>query len=207
MSTPRFDLFLPIHKAIRFALADLLSRMGSTDFADANAAQRIASDLTIVLALCEDHRRTEDAIVFPTLRSRMSGDLVSVIDAHEDQQRIVEELTAASATLLAESPENRPVVGRTLYLHFSKFVGELLAHMAEEEQVASPLFASLFSDEEVRAVHAKAMAFLGPQEHLRGARFILRAVNRPERLAIMTGALSTFPKEAVVALVDAGFAS
>ena len=205
MSTPRTDLFLSIHKAIRFALADLLARMGQADFADEQASQRIASDLELVLALCEDHRRTEDEIVFPNLRSRMSGDLVAILDDHEDQTRIVEELLAASRTLLAESAANRPVVGRTLYLHFTKFVGELLAHMAEEEQVASPLFDRLFSEEEVRAIHAKVMGFLSIDEHLRGARFIMKAVNRPERLAMMTGALMLFPKEAVVALVDAGF--
>ena len=107
MTTPRFDLFLAIHKGIRLALSDLLTRMGSTDFADADAAQRIASDLALVLALCEDHRRTEDEIIFPNLRSRMSGDLVSIHDDHEDQSRIVQELTAASRTLLAESTENR----------------------------------------------------------------------------------------------------
>lgn len=207
MSTPRFDLFLPIHKAIRFALADLLTRMGTTDFADHEAAQRIAGDLGLVLALCEDHRRTEDEIVLPNLRSRMSGDLVSILDDHEDQSRIVEELLAASRTLLAESAANRPVVGRMLYLHFSKFVGELLAHMAEEEQVASPLFERLFTDEELHAIHAKVMAFLSLEEHLRGARFILKAVNRPERVAMMTGALRLFRGEAVVALVDAGFVS
>lgn len=205
MSTPRTDLFLSIHKAIRFALADLLARMGQADFADEQAAQRITSDLALVLALCEDHRRTEDEIVFPNLRSRMSGDLVSILDEHEDQSRIVEELLAASRTLLAESAANRPIVGRTLYLHFSKFVGELLGHMAEEEQVASPLFERLFSEEEVRAIHAKVMGFLSIEEHLRGARFIMKAVNRPERVAMMTGALMLFPKEAVVALVDAGF--
>lgn len=206
MSTPRFDLFLAIHKGIRLALADLLSRMGSTDFTDAAAAQRIASDLALVLALCEDHRRTEDEVVFPNLRSRMSGDLVTIADDHQDQARIVRELTAASTTLVGESEENRPRAGRVLYLHFTKFVGELLAHMAEEEQVASPLFDRLFSQEEVMAIHGKVMAFLTIEEHFRGAKFILRAVNRPERVALMTGALAVFPKEAVVALVDAGFA-
>lgn len=207
MSTPRFDLFLAVHKGIRLALADLLTRMGSTDFTDAAAAERIAEDLGLVLALCEDHRRTEDEVIFPNLRSRMSGDLVSILDDHEDQSRIVSELTAAARTLLAESAENRPRVGRTLYLHFSKFVGGLLAHMAEEEQVASPLFERLFSQEEILGVHAKVMAFLTIEEHFRGAKFILRGINRPERVALMTGALALFPKEAVVALVDAGFAS
>jgi iron-sulfur cluster repair protein YtfE (RIC family) len=207
MSTPRFDLFLVIHKGIRLALADLLTRMGSTDFSDAAAAERIATDLGAVLLLCEDHRRTEDEIVFPNLRSRMSGDLVAILDDHDEQPRIVEELLAASRTLVAESPENRPRVGRMLYLHFSKFVGELLAHMAEEEQVASPLFDRLFSQEEVMGIHAKVMAHLTIEEHFRGAKFILRAINRPERVAVMTGALAVFPKEAVVALVDAGFAS
>jgi iron-sulfur cluster repair protein YtfE (RIC family) len=205
MSTPRFDLFLAIHKGIRLALADLLTRMGSTDFSDAAASQRIASDLSLVLALCEDHRRTEDEVIFPNLRSRMSGDLVSIADDHEDQARIVAELDAAARTLLAESEENRPRVGRVLYLHFSKFVGELLAHMAEEEQVASPLFDRLFTQEEVMGIHAKVMAFLSIEEHFRGAKFILRALNRPERITLMTGALALFPKEAVVALVDAGF--
>jgi hypothetical protein len=207
MSTPRFDLFLAIHKGIRLALADLLTRMGSTDFSDAAAAQRIATDLDLVLALCEDHRRTEDEIVFPNLRSRMSGDLVSILDDHEDQPRIVQELLAAAHTLVAESAENRPRVGRMLYLHFSKFVGAVFSHMAEEEQVASPLFDRLFTPEEVLAIHGKAMAFLSLEAHFRGAKFILRALNRPERIALMTGALAQFPKEAVVALVDAGFAS
>lgn len=207
MSTPRFDLFLAIHKGIRLALADLLTRMGSTDFSDAVAAERIASDLGLVLALCEDHRRTEDEIIFPNLRSRMSGDLVAILDDHAEQPRIVEELLAASRTLVAESAENRPRVGRVLYLHFSKFVGELLAHMAEEEQVASPLFDRLFSQEEVMAIHGKVMAFLTIEEHFRGAKFILKGLNRPERIALMTGALAQFPKEAVVALVDAGFSS
>ena len=159
----------------------------------------------LVLALCEDHRRTEDEIILPSLRSRMSGALVSVLDDHEEQPVIVEELLAAARTLVAESAENRPRVGRMLYLHFSKFVGQLFVHMAEEEQVASPLFDRLFSQEEVMAIHGKVMAFLTIEEHFRGARFILRALNRPERVALMTGALAQFPKEAVVALVDAGF--
>ena len=42
MSTPRFDLFLAIHKGIRLALADLLTRMGRADYADAGASERIA---------------------------------------------------------------------------------------------------------------------------------------------------------------------
>jgi iron-sulfur cluster repair protein YtfE (RIC family) len=207
MSTPRFDLFSNIHKAIRLATSDLLIRMGATDFSDAQAAERIATDLALVLALCEDHRRTEDEIVLPTLRTRMSGDLVSVLDAHEDQQQMVAELAAAARTLVAESPENRPRVGRTLYLHFSKLVGELLTHMVEEEQVASPLFARLFTPEEMLAIHGKVMALLSVEEHARGARYLLRAINRQERLAVMNGAFATFPKEAIVALVDAGFAS
>lgn len=205
MSTPRFDLFLAIHKGIRLALTDLLVRMGTTDFADAAASERIAGDLGLVLALCEDHRRSEDEVIFPKLRSRMSGDLVSLLDDHADQPIVVEELLAAARTLVAESEENRPRVGRMLYLHYSKFVGNLLTHMAEEEQVASPLFERLFSQEEIMGIHAKVMAFLSIEEHFRGAKFILRALNRPERVTLMTGALALFPKEAVVALVDAGF--
>lgn len=199
---PRLDLFLPVHKGLRLALADLLLQLGSTDFYDPRAATAAVDQLELVTAFCDDHKRTEDAIVMPTLLTRLSGQLPSIAHAHEDQARHIEELRATGKALLNAPATTRPIVGRTLYLHFSTFTAENLAHMAEEEQVLSPLFERLFSEDEVRGIHAKAMAFLTPAAHGRGAPFILRALSRPERVNMVTGALATMPREVVIGLVE-----
>lgn len=199
---PRLDLFLPVHKGLRLALADLLTQLGSTDFYDPRATGAVVDRLELVTAFCDDHKQTEDAIVLPALLARLSGELPSIAHAHQDQARHIDELRATAKALLGAPASTRPIVGRTLYLHFSTFTADNLAHMAEEEQMLSPLFERLFSEEEVRGIHARAMAFLPPAAHARGAPFILRALTRPERAAMVTGALATMPRELVLGLVD-----
>lgn len=198
----RLDLFLPVHKGLRLALADLVVRMGQADFSDERAAGDVVDHLRRVTAFCDDHKRAEDAILLPALLTRLTGDLPNIAHAHESQARHVEELSATADALLAAPPGARAVVGRTLYLHFASFAGENLAHMTEEEQVLSPLFERLFSEEEVRALHADVMTFLDRAAHGRGAPYILRALTRHERVGLVMGAIATMPKADVLALVD-----
>lgn len=199
---PRFDLFLPVHKGLRLALADLLLEMGRADFHDARGAERVVDQLEHVTAFCDDHKGAEDAIVLPALLGRLTGQLPSITRAHEEQARHLEELRATSKALLDAPASVRPIIGRTLYLHFSTFTGDNLVHMAEEEQVLSPLFDRLFTEEELRAIHGQVMASLTMEQHARGAPFILRALSRPERVSMVSGALATMPRELVLGLVD-----
>jgi hypothetical protein len=186
---PRLDFLGPIHKAIRFALADLLSQMGTTSFADAGASSRIAEMLDEVTAFCEDHREHEERFVLPVLAERLQGTLEQVTDAHGVQPVMVAELRALADTLRKSEPGLRLVVGRTLYLHFSTFVAELFLHMAQEEQVLQPLVEKLFTDEEVRAMHGTLMAALTMAQRLRATPWMIRGTNPVERAAILEGVM------------------
>jgi iron-sulfur cluster repair protein YtfE (RIC family) len=201
-TTPRFDPFGPIHKAIRFALTQLLCRMGSTDFREPGRAEAIAKELELVTALSDDHLRTEEAIVLPALRSRLAGDLATVDAAHRHHGRLVSELRASAAAVVSVPAERRAVAGRTLYLHFGTFVSESLAHMSDEELVVSPLLERFFTDDELRSLHASVMAMLTLEEHARGARFLLPALSPRERVALVEDAIATLPREAVLALLE-----
>src|SRR5437868_4802511 len=103
---------------------------------------------------------------------------------HERATRLHAPCTSRTIRSLRADSNPRPLVGRTLYLHFGTFVAENLLHMAEEEQVVMPLFERLFSEEEVRGIHQRVMAKLTPQEYGRAVRYVLRATNRPERAAL-----------------------
>jgi iron-sulfur cluster repair protein YtfE (RIC family) len=188
-TSARLDFLGPIHKAIRCALADLLSQMGTTSFADAAASSRIAEMLEEVTALCEDHRDHEERFVLPVLAERLHGTLDRVIEAHGVQPVIVAELRALAETLRTSEPELRPVVGRTLYLHFTTFAAELLLHMAQEEQVLVPLIEKLFTDDEVRAMHGEVMGALTMVQRLRATPWMIRGTNAVERAAILEGVM------------------
>src|SRR5688500_1374956 len=136
---PATDTFGPIHKAIRCALADLLIAMGRACFLDEVHAQRVVTDLEEVLAFCEHHIAVEDRFVFPRLRTRLSGPLETIESAHVAHTRTIAELRSLAAALLKAAPVRRPLVGHTLYIHYSAFVGESLLHLAEEEQFVQPL--------------------------------------------------------------------
>ncbi|MDB4937230.1 MAG: hypothetical protein JWP87_4202 [Labilithrix sp.] len=185
---PRIDLFGPIHKAIRCALGDTLTALGSTSFADERALAIVLEQLDDVIELCEDHRGHEDAFVMSTLAERLRGKLDSMERAHDVQPKTVAELRALARTLRATAHDLRPIAGRTLYLHFSTFAADLLLHMAEEEQVVQPLLERSFDDDELRGVHARLMASLTPAERARAGKWLARALNPVECEALMAAA-------------------
>ncbi len=175
-SKNRPDTFGPIHKAIRCALADLMIAMGRASFADDVQAKRVVADLEEVLLLCESHIAHEDRFVFPRLRTRLSGPLESIESAHVAHTRTIAELRSLGGALLEAPPAKRPLVGQTLYIHFSVFIGEELLHMAEEERFVAPLIEKLFTDEEIQEVQARIQASLSPDEVNRAAKFFMRSM-------------------------------
>jgi hypothetical protein len=195
-------MFGPIHKAIRCALADLLVRMGSASWSDDAVTARLVADLVEVTALCEDHRAHEERSILPPLKERLQGSLEAIETGHAAQPRLVAELHALGDAVGGAPADRRQIAGRTLYLHFGVFAAELLVHMAEEEQVVQTLLDRLFTEDELRAIHAGLMASLTPEEKARSARWVLRATNREERLAIVSGLARSAPREALVGLLE-----
>jgi len=179
-SAPGVDGFGPIHKALRYALADLLIAMGRASFLDDAQVERVLADLEDVLAFVEDHLRHEDDFVFPVLAARLSGTLDAMASAHSAHTQMVAELRALSKAAREASASKRALVGRTLYLHYSVFVGEALVHMAEEERVLQPLLERLFTEEEIFGISARIQASLSPSEVARVTRFVMGAVIESE---------------------------
>lgn len=200
---PRVDIVGPVHKAIRLAMADLLVRMGRTDFSEEAEAIAVAEELRNLLAYCEAHLRHEDGIVAPFAKTRLPGGLAAFEDHRAHEVRIAE-LRAQAEALVVERPELRARVGHALYLHFSVFVGDNLAHMAEEERVLMPLLQRFFDDGELRELHARVMAAVAPAERAYSAQFLYRALSGPERRGLVASAAASMPLEVVLGLIEAG---
>lgn len=196
----RFDLFGRIHKAIRLAMSELLVRMGETSFADAKASGAICQDLRELLSFCDAHLAHEEEVVAPAARERLLGGM-DAFDSHGEHTRLVAELRAQIDALENAPAGLRTRVGKTLYLHFSTYVGESLVHMAEEERVIMPLLERFFDDDELRALSNAIRARATPAEVAFSGPRLLRAINPHERRALVYDAAQTMPRGSALRLL------
>jgi hypothetical protein len=196
------DPFGPIHRAIRRALGALLAQLASEPLTEPARAALVVAELEQVLTLCEDHRRLEDRFIFPELGARLKGSLGRFVEAHTGQPRQVAELQALGKTLLHTGPASRAVAGRTLNLHFSTFCAELLLHMADEEQLLLPLLTRALEAEELAALQQRLVESMSTGEQLLAARYLLPALDRPGRAALISQAAARLPAPARAELID-----
>ena len=178
----RMDLYRNIHKGIRAMLADVLTRSGRTDFTDAASVAALTTEVRDIFELLEGHAHTEDTYVMPLLR-RVAPKLASQFDEeHEDQEARLPGLLAA----LERHDASRPLAafdGHRIALQISRIAGELLTHMADEELEINPTLWSTTTDEELMAVEQKILASIAPDKMGRYLRWMVPAMNAPEREA------------------------
>lgn len=194
---PRFDLYGPIHKAMRVVMSDMLVRIGKTNFANEGAATRLARDIETLLVWCEQHIEHEMTFIHPHVSVRLPQALASIDDGHEQHDRFVAELRGLlNGITSASTPELRVLAGRTLYLHYSAFFAETMVHMVEEEQVLQPLIHRFFTDEELLAMNGAIIAAVPLSEMFETLTLMVTAANGPERANFLRAVRAGAPPEA-----------
>lgn len=197
---PRVDLFGPIHKTLRLVMGEALVGLGRSPFEDARAAEACLARVEEVLVWCERHLEHEDAVIAPAARERLPGG-PSAFDEHGCQGRAVAELRAQIEAVRGASAALRPRIGTSLYLHFSRFVGENLVHMAEEEQVLMPLLGQFFDDVELRELYARILARRTDEERATQTPVLVGAISPAERRGLVESAARTAPLDGLLDLL------
>jgi hypothetical protein len=183
-------------------MSDLLVRMGKTNFANAAHAERITSELEKVLVWCEQHIDHETKFIHPHLAERLPQALAKIDDGHEEHARFVAELRSLiGGVASANTSELRALAGRSLYLHYSAYFADTLAHMVEEERVLQPLMHRFFTDAELLAMNDAIVQSMQPAEMFESLCAMVPAVNGPERAELLGGAHAGAPPEAFQALM------
>ncbi|MDF2697179.1 MAG: hypothetical protein K0S65_5562 [Labilithrix sp.] len=202
MRAPRFDLYGPIHKAIRVVMSDMLVRMGKTNFANGDVAVHVVRDLEKLLGWCELHIEHESKFIHPHLAARLPQALAKIDDGHEEHARFVAELRGLMGGVAsAPTPELRALAGHTLYLHYAAYFADTLVHMVEEERVLQPLMHRFFSDAELLQMNGAIIQSMPLEEAFETLSIMIPAGNGPERAGILGGAHAAAPPEAFQALI------
>ncbi|MBX3485394.1 hypothetical protein [Phenylobacterium sp.] len=197
----RWDIYGPIHKGLRLAHGALLHRLGAADFAS-SPPHRLLADLRAHLALAARHLAHEDTVIHPALESRAPEAAAGVDDDHAHHKARLAVLESAIRGIEHAAAADRAALGRGLYLAFSTFVAEDLAHMGREETEIWPRLCDLFSDDELAALEMTIVASLSPADNIAFMRIMLPAMNRAERSALLTAMKSGAPPEAYAAVIE-----
>lgn len=195
------DFYGPIHKGLRYALSQMLVRLGCADAGDRAALAQLMADVRGLLDLSAHHLENEDLHVHAALEARAPGASLRLIQAHDHHRLSFEELEVLTRQVERAPPDDQPELLRRLYLRFSEFVADDLAHMAEEEQVILPVLQCLFTDAELQGIEDRIMSGLSPEDMIGFGRILIPAANRQERIALFSAVRANAPAPAFEAIL------
>jgi len=199
MSIERHNLYGGIHKGIRAALGELMVRAGRTDYTDGAERAALARAVDETFALLRSHAEHEDRIVEPLVRAAAPGVASALDAAHADQEG---RLDALGAQLAAVSGDRAAALGHAFTVALSRLCGDLLVHMADEEELAMPALQAALDDAALLQVHETIVANLSAEEKARAMAVVLPAASRTERAEMLAGMRSQAPAPAFAAVLE-----
>ncbi|MBP6900070.1 MAG: hemerythrin domain-containing protein [Burkholderiaceae bacterium] len=190
MHTPhRFDIYAPIHKAIRHFMTDTLQRMGRVDVDDAQELGAALDQLDSLLQAARCHLQHENEFIHPAIEAACRGLSERIAGEHQDHLEAIAGLQAGSAALRA-APEAR--AAHRLYRQLAAFVAENLEHMDVEETRHNQALWETHADGELQAIEGRILASIGPDEMGLWLRWMIPALSPAERAQMIAG----MPQEA-----------
>ena len=198
----RFDLYGPIHKALRSFMSDTLVEVGRIDVDDELQMTATLAQLDGLLDFCLGHIQHENDFVHAAIEARRPAGSMRTADDHVEHLGSIQALRAQARGLAAAPVGARAGLAMRLYQHFALFVAENFQHMHIEETANNAELWALYSDEELAAVHAELLATVSPQEFLLVARWMVPALNPAERAGVLLDVKRKSPPEAFLSLMQ-----
>jgi hypothetical protein len=182
------DIYAPVHKGLRMALSRLLIRLGAVDALERGAVATLMADLRAQMILSAAHLDHEEREIHAALEARAPGAAADLYADHDRHRASFTLIEMAIVAVEAATPDRRRAPLHRLYLAFTRFLADDLAHMAEEEEVILPVLQDLFTDGELMAIEGRIGACLTPDRMIAYAQLMIPASSPAERLALLTRA-------------------
>jgi hypothetical protein len=198
---PQVDVYGAVHKGVRYALLDLLRRMGTVAPSETSEVDMVLDDLEGAFYLCAAHSAQEERYVHAVIENESPGALVRLDAAHAGLGDILEQLREATAAVQCADPDARPGLFRALYLRYSSFVAQALQHMCEEEIEVQALLERMFLPEKIRTIQHGMFTSIGPEELLVFLRVMVPAATPNERAVLLAQPKASLSREAFEAIM------
>jgi len=191
----RHDGYRNVHKALRLFMTDTLSRVGRADPADADDVVAALAQVAELMDVCELHVKDENEFIHPALERARPGSAARIAGEHVTHLESIADLRDLAAFAANTPAAVRGAALFRLYHALALFVAENFEHMHFEETVHNPVLWAHYSDAELIAIERALVASIPPQAMAKALPWFVRAMNAPERLAMLTGMRAGMPAE------------
>ena len=196
----RFDMFTPIHKALRRSLFETAIALGRTDFAVRRTRPPPPSTRSpTAWSFLREHAEHEDRQVLPEI-ARLAPELAAIIrdeppraGAGRDRGR---QPVAAAGGAAGRRAEERQALGGELLRRFHVFLADELLHMDREERELNALLWARLTDAEIMAISNRITSSISPERMRTWGELLMPALNGPEREAMLARAAAAAGKAA-----------
>ena len=194
-ATPRYNIYIAIHKGLRAWMSDTLIRLGRTDWADPAHTQESLDALQALLEACSSHLGHEDAFVHAAMEARRPGSAVTTAADHREHEHAIASLRDDAISITRMPREQRAAAGESLYRRVGLFVAENLEHMVCEEVDNIAVLWSAYTDEEIIQIEQALVATIPAEKKGPMMRWMLPALSHPERAGMLAGLRQHAPAE------------
>jgi hypothetical protein len=195
MTAPRYDLYGPIHKAIRRFMNDTLQRLGALDVADDAAVAAALDQVDSLLAALRRHVKHENDFLHTAIEARQPGGARGTAEDHVEHLESLAALEAESAALRSAPSEQRDQRAGLLYRHVALLVAENLQHMHIEETANNALLWAHYADVELMDIHDRLVATIPPAEMMSWLRWMAPSLAPAELTGMLGGMREKAPAE------------
>ncbi|TGK07630.1 cation-binding protein [Leptospira semungkisensis] len=194
MQKNRWKVYDIPHRAIRYALSELVQETGRTDFSNREEVDTFFLLCSEVFRILEIHARDEEAVSLRHLETKLPNSSLRDKETHSRLEKKIQELSLLAGNIKTSSHlgEGKEIwMGEEFYENLIDFQAQYFLHMREEETETQAKIHEHFTDEELQAHQKEIMASLDKEDICLWAKFILP--NLPEeRRKQFEGMLAAF---------------
>lgn len=202
----RFDIYRPIHKALRACMSETLQRVGNADGADESEVAATLKQVRELTAFCGMHMKKENTFVHPAMEARRPGSSGYIAADHEHHEFALDKIERLVREAEQAHGEERDIALLQLYRFLAVFIAENLTHMNAEESDNNAVLWATHTDGELVAIEQSIVGSLQPEEKAIGMRWMLPALSHGERVGFLSGMRAHVPPfvfEGVLAIARA----
>jgi hypothetical protein len=184
ITTPRYDMFTPIHKGLRRTMFQTAMRLGRTDFGSLEDVAATQRELVQCMTYLREHAEHEDRHVIPRL-AEIAPELAAELEAaHPQLEHAALDIECMGQRLAALSPAERETLGGEVLRRFHGLIADQIRHMEREERQANAAFWGAMDDGAMAAISKTIVSTIEPAR-MDEWKVIFAASLSPRELAMM----------------------
>lgn len=199
---PRYNIYSPVHKALRGFMMDTVTRVGRTDVNDDCEFARVIEQVRGLLLACRSHLQHENEFVHPVLEQAAQHSSQRTRDDHVEHEHAISALEAQLNRLAAAPALQRSPLVQQLYLQLTAFVAENFLHMLVEETDNHGVLIAACSDMELLQIVQAIDASISPPEKMQMMKWMLQYLSSTELAMMFNGMKQHAPSPVFAAILD-----